>query len=152
MPALQTFVLARRQGPLVVACIVVLGLVVGAYAQGRSSGKAVRDAHWQGVVAARDLAEAQAQAEAIEAARQQFEIAAAIERRHLQEQIARAEQARTTTKIVREYVRARPDLVHCAVDADGLRLWNAANAGKSPGAAAKGGGKPAAALRPAARN
>lgn len=135
---LQALILARRQGPLVVVCIIVMALVAGGYARGRASGKAERDAHWQAVVAQRNLAEAKALADAIEQERMRLDVAALIERRHLEEQLKRAQEKQVVTKVVKEYVRARPDLGRCDIDADGLRLWNAANAGKPPRGAGAG--------------
>lgn len=37
--------------------------------------------------------------------------------------------ARTITKVVTKYVETHPDNSACILDADGLRIWNAANAG-----------------------
>lgn len=127
---IEALILARRQGPLVLVCIFVLMVVAGAYVKGRASGKAERDAHYTQVLARRALEDAKAQAEAIEQARMQMEVAASIERRHLEEQLKRAQEKQIVTKVVKEYIKARPDLGHCNVDADGLRLWNAANSGR----------------------
>ena len=65
------------------------------------------------------------------------EAAAAIEREHLEAELKRAQQQQVVTKVVKEYVHARPDLNRCSLDADGLRLWNAANAGKQSRASAQ---------------
>lgn len=127
---IRTLILARRQGPLVVACIVVMALVAGAYARGRSSGKAERDAHYSMILAERDQREAREMARALEVERAQMNAAAQVERRHLEEQLKRAQEQKVVTRVVKEYVRTRPDLNRCGVDADGVRLWNSANAGK----------------------
>lgn len=49
--------------------------------------------------------------------------------------VAQAEVTATkeiVTKTVIKYVKAKPELAKCGLDADGLRIWNAANAGTDP--------------------
>lgn len=135
---LQTLILARRQGPLVLVCIVVLGLVVGAYVRGHASG-----ARAEGLRAAKLLAEKDQQlAERDQAALAELTAAilreraaqqatAALEREHLEAELKRVQEQKVVTKIVKEYVNARTDLNRCSLDGDGLRLWNAANAGRA---------------------
>lgn len=132
---IQHLILAQRQGPLIIACTIVLGLVAGAYAQGRASGKADREAHYSKILAERDQAEVAALTQAILREREATQAAAALEREHLEAELERVREQKVVTKVVKEYIRARPSLDHCNVDVDGLRLWNAANAGraKSPG-------------------
>lgn len=138
---IQALILAKKQGPLIVACVIVLMLVTGAYVQGRASGKAARDEHYRQLMAKREMDLAQAAAEstkrAIEEATRQIEMANAIERRHLEEQLARVQRQKVVTKVVKEYIRANPALDRCHVDTDGLRLWNAANTGQ-PGKSGTG--------------
>lgn len=149
---IQALILARRQGPLIVACVIVLALVTGAYVQGRASGKASRDEHYRQMMARRELELAQAAAEstkrAIDEATRRIETANAIERRHLEEQLARAQRQKVITKVVKEYVRANPALDRCHVDTDGLRLWNAANTGQPARAGTSRAGTAAGRKRP----
>ena len=44
-------------------------------------------------------------------------------------QAAIAQTKETVTKTVIKYVKTKPELTACGLDADGLRIWNAANAG-----------------------
>lgn len=40
--------------------------------------------------------------------------------------------AKIITKVVKKYAKAHPDNNACTLDADGLRIWNSANAGIAP--------------------
>ena len=68
--------------------------------------------------------------EAVIRERQAAAAAAAIEREHLEQELARIQKQKVVTRVVTEYVRTRPNLDACRLDADGLRVWNAGNAGK----------------------
>ena len=138
---IRALILARSQGPIIAVCVAIAILMTASYARGRSSGKADCTAHYKSVLAQRDLAEAKSLAEQVEQQRIQLEMAHAIERRHLEDQLKRAEAARVVTRVVKEYVQGRPALAGCDVDADGVRLWNAANAGRATDRGAKARGK-----------
>nr|DAN07195.1 MAG TPA: hypothetical protein [Caudoviricetes sp.] len=138
---IRAWILGRSQGPFVAVCVLVAILMTAAYARGRASGKADCAAHYKGVIAQRDLAEARSLSEQVEQQRQQLELAHAIERRHLEDQLKRAQEAKVVTRVVKEYVQARPALAGCDVDAHGVRLWNAANAGRATGTGTKARGK-----------
>jgi hypothetical protein len=137
MANIQAFILASRQGPLIVACVVLLAVVMAAYLRGYASGKQSAQAHYNQLLAERDQAALKQLTEAVIRERQAAEAAAAIEREHLEAELKRAQQQQVVTKVVKEYVHARPDLNRCSLDADGLRLWNAANAGKQSRASAQ---------------
>lgn len=135
---IQTLILARRQGPLIVVCIIVLGLIVGAYVRGHASG-----AQAEALKAAKLLAEKDQQlaekdraalaelSAAIIRERQAQQATAALEREHLEAELKRVQEQKVVTRIVKEYINARTDLNRCSLDGDGLRLWNAANAGRA---------------------
>ena len=150
---IRGLMLARSAAPFAALCMVSVLVLLGVYSYGRASGKTACTAHYTAELAKRDLQAAQAVAEQVEAAKQQWDMAAAIERRHLQEQLRREQERKQTTKYVREYVQARPKLADCAVDTDGLRLWNSANTGRATRGAAPAGGRSRgsdAAVRPPA--
>lgn len=125
----ESLILARRQGPLVAACIILLAIVVGAYLRGYTSGRQGAEAHYTQVLAERDRAALEELTAAVIRERKAAEAAAAIEREHLEDELRQAQQQKVITKVVREYVHARPGLNGCGLDADGLRLWNEASAG-----------------------
>ena len=127
--ALQTLILARRQGPLIVACVVLLAVVMAAYLRGHSSGKQAATAHYTQILAERDQQALKEMTEAVVRERQAA-AAAAIEREHLEQELARIQKQKVVTRVVKEYVRTRPNLDACRLDADGLRVWNAGNTGK----------------------
>lgn len=131
---IRALMMARSAGPFAVVCAAVVLVLLAAYSYGRASGKTACSAHYTAELAKRDLLQAQAIAEQVEAARQQMDMAAAIERRHLEDQIKREQQKKQTVQYVREYVAARPNLADCSVDAAGLRLWNSANRGNAAAA------------------
>ena len=128
--ALQTLILARRQGPLIVACVVLLAVVMAAYLRGHSSGKQAATAHYTQILAERDQQALKEMTEAVVRERQAVAAAAAIEREHLEQELARIQKQKVVTRVVKEYVRTRPNLDACRLDADGLRVWNAGNTGK----------------------
>ena len=127
--ALQTLILARRQGPLIVACVVLLAVVMAAYLRGHSSGKQAATAHYTQILAERDQQALKEMTEAVVRERQAVAAAAAIEREHLEQELARIQKQKVVTRVVKEYVRTRPNLDACRLDADGLRVWNAGNTG-----------------------
>ena len=129
--ALQTLILARRQGPLIVACAVLLAVVMAAYLRGHASGKQAATVHYTQILAERDQQALKEMTEAVIRERQAAAAAAAIEREHLEQELARIQKQKITTRVVKEYVRTRPNLDACRLDADGLRVWNAGNTGKS---------------------
>lgn len=131
-------ILSRRQLPIILGCIVISALVLTAYQQGRASGRQERTAYYTQILAERDRAAARASAEALQHLRSEVESAAALERQALQEQLRRVQEQKVVTRVVKEYIDARPSLDQCRLDADGLRLWNAGN-GRRPrlGAAAR---------------
>jgi hypothetical protein len=67
---------------------------------------------------------------AIEQANQQAREDAEVLRSHLEIRERIRTQYKTITREVVRYVETHPDRVQC-LDTDGLRLWNAANAGSS---------------------
>lgn len=130
---IRGLIMARSAGPFAAACMLGALVLLGAYAYGRAGGKAACRAHYVAELAKRDLREAQAVAEQVEAMRAQIDMAAAIERRHLEEQLRREQERKQQIRHVREYVQARPNLADCTIDAAGIKLWDTAN---------KGGGAP----------
>lgn len=101
------------------ALLLVLG--IGAYAMGHR--------HASNACAAERLAAlSRAITQAERLAREDAEVMAA--------HVEQAEQVRvvyrTITSEVKRYVDTHPDVARCGLDADGLRLWNAANAGTQP--------------------
>ncbi len=121
--------LFRRHWPTLAAVVALIALVAWAYVQGVSAGKTERTAHYEAVLAERDRAAAQALADGLRQARAQATQAMAAERTHLNAQAKTEARFRTITKTVTEYVDKNPGLAGCGLDADGLRLWNAANDG-----------------------
>lgn len=120
--------LSRRQLPIILACIVICALMVAAYQQGHASGRQERTAYYSQLLAERERAAAKASAEALQRQRAEVEAAAALERQVLQEELRRVQEQKVVTRVVKEYIDARPSLDQCRLDADGLRLWNASNA------------------------
>lgn len=153
---IRAAMVARSAGPFAALCMLAALVLLGTYSYGRAAGKTACTAHFSAELAKRDLRDAQAVAEQVAAAKQQWDMAAAIERRHLQEQLQREQQRQAAAKQVRDYVQARPKLADCAVDGDGLRLWNAANTGRATArratpAGQRSGGTDATVRAPAAR-
>lgn len=129
MGPIAALVLSRRQGPVIVVCIVAVALLTGAYLYGYQSGKRSATERYERILAERDQAALKELTEAVIRERKAAEAAAAVEREHIEEELKRAQEQKVVTKVVKEYVRSRPGLERCAVDTDGLRLWNAANSG-----------------------
>lgn len=102
--------------PPVVAAVVAIGLALAA-----ASGWTVRG--WKC-----DAERLEAVARAIEQAAEQSRQDGEILTHHETRVAATQTRFRTLTREVIRYVQARPDPVDC-LDADGLRLWAAANAG-----------------------
>ena len=124
---IRAAMVARSAGPFAALCMLAALVLLGTYSYGRAAGKTACTAHFSAELAKRDLRDAQAVAEQVAAAKQ-----------------------------VRDYVQARPKLADCAVDGDGLRLWNAANTGRATArratpAGQRSGGTDATVRAPAAR-
>lgn len=127
MPLLLNMV--RRHWPAIVAFVVLLALVCGAYLHGISTGNTRAVAHYEALLAERDRQAAEQLAQALAEAKAQADQAMAAERAHLQAQAKTEARFKTITRTVTEYVEKTPALAECGLDADGLRYWNAANGG-----------------------
>lgn len=118
---------------LIVACVAAMTLI------GYQHGVHVTTAKWQADVAHIKQQEAEAQARAVAQAaadaKANAEAGFAAERDAMQRQQATQETYKTITNTVTRYVQSKPDLASCGLDARGLCLWNAANAGRDPAAA-----------------
>lgn len=99
-----------------------------AYIQGHSAGKALASAHYEQILTERDRLANDALVAAMDDQARLIQRASAIER----EQVQHAENVRVVyrniEKRVTEYVD-KTDMADCSIDADGLRIWNAANSG-----------------------
>lgn len=100
-----------------------------AYRTGKSAGLDSAGATYEAMLAARERATAAALAEALEEANAIAAAAREAERTYWAAQARTDTVYKIITRTVKEYVEATPDLRECGLDADGLRLWNTANAG-----------------------
>jgi hypothetical protein len=126
MTALSLLSLARKFAPYICGIAILAGVILYAHHAGYAAGRA------QVLVcccASQAMAAMQASLKAL--AQQQTNTQAAMDAAAR----ADAEQAQisivdqTLTETVTKYVHDNPALAHCGLDAAGLRLWNAANAG-----------------------
>lgn len=132
----KLLLLSGRQLPIVLGCFVICALMVMAYQRGHAHARQERNAYYSQLLAERDRAAAQASEDALKRLKREVDEAAALEREHLQAEIRRVQAQKVVTRVVKEYIDARPSLDHCRLDADGLRLWNARHT-------ARGGSAPA---------
>jgi hypothetical protein len=123
---------ARKHWSGIAAMVVFLIVVVWAYTQGVSNGKADRVAYYEPILAERDRASAQALTDALASANAQAAEAMAAERQHLIAQAKTDDRFKVITKTVKEYINETTDLDRCGLDADGVRNWNTANRGSDP--------------------
>jgi|GEM_PF-1374276 hypothetical protein len=129
MTALSILSLLRKFAPYLGAVVLLIGVILYAHHAGYAAGSAqVQDA-WDAERASQAIAAADASLKSLN--QQQANTQAAMDAAAR----ADAEQARisivdqTLTETVTKYVHDNPALAHCGLDAAGLRLWNAANAG-----------------------
>lgn len=115
---------------LIVGCVVALAML------GYQHGVHVTTAKWQADVAHIKQQEAEAQARAVAQAaadaKANAEAGFAVEREAMQRQQSTQDTFKTITNTVTRYVQANPTTRACGLDARGLCLWNAANAGRDP--------------------
>lgn len=135
MIATGIFAFLRKFWPELLIAALLAAFAVLAY----SHGKHVANVQWEAKYdkAMREQAEAQARAvtQAAADAKANAEAGFAVEREALQRQQATQDTYRTITNTVTRYVQSKPDLASCGLDARGLCIWNAANAGRDPAAA-----------------
>lgn len=129
MTALSILSLLRKFAPYICGIAILIGVILYAHHAGYAAGRAkVQDA-WDAERASQAMAATQASLKALE--QQQANTQAAMDAAAR----ADAEQARisivdqTLTETVTKYVHDHPAATACGLDAAGLRLWNAANAG-----------------------
>ena len=120
---------ARRHWPAFAAFAVLLVLVVGSYSYGNDIGNTRAVAHYEALLAERDRQAAEQLAQALAEAQAQAQAAMEAERKHLAAQTKTETEFRVITEKVIEYVEANPGTASCGLDADGLEIWNRANAG-----------------------
>ncbi len=123
------FEFLRRHWPALAAFVVMLAVVGWAFHRGKSIGSAERTTYYERILADRDRKAANALADALAKADANVKAALAAERAHLVRQRKTEARFKTITQTVTEYVDKTPSLAGCGLDADGLRLWNAANDG-----------------------
>lgn len=133
----KLLLLSGRQLPIMLGCVVVCVLMVMAYQRGHAHARHERNAYYSQLLSERDRAAAQASAEALRRLRLEVDEAAALEREHWEAEIRRVQAQKVVTRVVKEYIDARPSLDHCRLDADGLRLWNARHARRERAAPAR---------------
>ncbi len=119
----------RRHWPALAAFFVMLAVVGWAYYRGVSNGSSERTTYYERILSDRDRKAAKALADALAKADSDAKAALAAERAHLTRQRKTEARFKTITQTVTEYVQKTPSLAGCGLDANGLRLWNAANDG-----------------------
>jgi hypothetical protein len=148
MTALSLLSLARKFAPYIGAVVILAAAIAYAHHAGYAAGRAqVQDA-WDAERASQAMAATQASLKALaqQQANTQAAIDAAARADAEQAQISIVDQ--TLTETVTKYVHDHPAATACGLDAAGLRLWNAANAGAvdSPSGQAGDRGQSAAAM------
>ncbi len=123
------FEFLRRHWPALAAFVVMLAVVGWAFHRGKSIGSADRTTYYERILADRDRKAANALADALAKADANVKAALAAERADLVRHRKTEARFKTITQTVTEYVDKTPSLAGCGLDADGLRLWNAANDG-----------------------
>jgi len=129
MTALSILSLLRKFIPYIGAVVILAAAIAYAHHAGYAAGRAqVQDA-WDAERASQAIAAADASLKALnqQQANTQAAMDAAARADAAQAQISIVDQ--TLTETVTKYVHDNPALAHCGLDAVGLRLWNAANAG-----------------------
>jgi hypothetical protein len=129
MTALSILSLARKFTPYICAVVILAAAIAYAHHAGYAAGSAqVQDA-WDAERASQAIAAADASLKSLnqQQANTQAAMDAAARADAEQAQISIVDQ--TLTETVTKYVHDNPALAHCGLDAAGLRLWNAANAG-----------------------
>ncbi len=124
----------RRHWPALAAFVVMLAVVGWAYKRGGDVGREKQTARYERILAERDKEAAKQLADALNKAAANAKAALAAERAHLVRQRKTEARFKTITQTVTEYVEKTPSLAGCGLDADGLRLWNAANDGNDSAA------------------
>lgn len=115
---------------------VIVGLIVGAYFFGHHvANLADAKAQQAAVIAAQNAQHAEDMKQLATAAAN-AQAAGVDEGKREAAQQANTQNFQVITRTVTKYVHDHPQIQHCGLDADGLRLWNAANAGALPAAAA----------------
>src|SRR3569832_179141 len=135
IPALRP-VTRTSAGWLRLSAVLAIG---GAYYAGQHIG--ARDAH--------AAAEAQRTAEKAAALPQLVDAMSAMSARAAADRAATAMFSRMQDE-VSEYVKTHPVIGGCGLDADGLRVWSAANAGDADAARSPASGEPDGGVRSAA--
>lgn len=112
--------------------IAVLAVAIS-YIQGHSLGKAQASAHYEKILSERDRLANDALVAAMDDQARLIQRASAIEREHIAQDEKVRIVYRNIEKRVTEYVD-KSDGAGCSIDAAGLRIWNAANAGSDSSA------------------
>ncbi len=139
MNALSLISLARKLAPYIAGVVILAAAIAYSHHAGYAAGSAhVQDA-WDAERAKQAIAAADASIKAMDQqqANAQAAVDAAARSDAHQEQISIVYQ--TLTNTVTKYVHDNPAVAACRLDAAGLRLWNAANAGADGSTSGQGG-------------
>lgn len=121
----------KRAWPYLVAALFVFWVLSLAYHRGAINERARLTAIHAVELSDRDQATAKALADQAEKSKANLEAAQAISRANLISQQATQDAFLTLSNEVAEYADTNSNVRSCGLDADGLRLWQAANSGGS---------------------
>lgn len=129
----------KRAWPYLVGALFVYLVLATAYGRGVSVERARLTAVHAVELSARDQATAKVLADQAEKSRKNLEAAQAISRANLISQQATQAEFKNLMDDVATYADTNSNVRSCGLDADGLRIWQAANSGGGAGIPAAAG-------------